>query len=116
MGRGGADARDTQTTERIVGGRAHLHDLINGAIEALVAGNFALPASSALRRLAGRMHTRVQACCVDPADHLKAILDDQFLDPVWRRLRVPNEARQDEVGTRVFPIGLAPVRLSDNRN
>ena len=34
----------TQTMERIVSGRAHLSDLINGAIEALVAANFALPA------------------------------------------------------------------------
>ena len=44
--------------ERIVNGRAHLSDLINGAIEALVAANFALPALSALRRLAGRVYTR----------------------------------------------------------
>ena len=38
--------------------RAHLSDLINGAIEALIADHFALPALSALRRLAGAVHAR----------------------------------------------------------
>ena len=48
----------TETMERIVAGRAHLSDLINGAIEALIAEHFALPALSALRRLAGGVHAR----------------------------------------------------------
>jgi hypothetical protein len=35
---GAAESLAIQTIERIVGGRAHLSDLINGAIEALIAG------------------------------------------------------------------------------
>ena len=39
--------------------RTHLSDLINGAIEALVAASYELPALSTLRRLAGNVHARV---------------------------------------------------------
>lgn len=48
----------TDTMERIVAGRAHFSDLINGAIDALVAGHYELPALSTLRRLAGRVHAK----------------------------------------------------------
>jgi len=51
-----AAALTTETMQRIVGGRAHLSDLINGAIEALIGARFELPALSTLRRLAGHVH------------------------------------------------------------
>jgi hypothetical protein len=51
-----AAAVATETMQRLVGGRAHFSDLINGAIEALIAARFELPALSTLRRLAGHVH------------------------------------------------------------
>ena len=51
-----AAAVATQTMQRLAGGRAHFSDLINGAIEALIAARFELPALSTLRRLAGHVH------------------------------------------------------------
>jgi hypothetical protein len=42
--------------QRIVRGRAHFSDLINGAIEALIGAHYELPALSTPRRLAGHMH------------------------------------------------------------
>ncbi len=54
-----AEALAISTMERIVAGRTHLSDLINGAIEALVAASYELPALSTLRRLAGNVHARV---------------------------------------------------------
>lgn len=53
-----AQALARSTMERIVGGRTHLSDLINGAIEALVAAHYELPALSTLRRLAGTVNAR----------------------------------------------------------
>jgi len=53
---GAAERLAIETMERIVSGRAHFSDLINGAIDALVAENYELPALSTLRRLAGRVH------------------------------------------------------------
>ena len=47
---GAAESLAVYTIERIVGGRAHLSDLINGAIEALIAAHYELPALSTLRR------------------------------------------------------------------
>jgi hypothetical protein len=51
-----AAAVATETMQRLAGGRAHFSDLINGAIEALIAARFELPALSTLRRLAGHVH------------------------------------------------------------
>ena len=42
--------------QRIVGGRAHFSDLLNGAIETLIGAHYELPALSTLRRLAGHLH------------------------------------------------------------
>jgi hypothetical protein len=53
-----AAAVATETMQRLVGGRAHFSDLINGAIEALIAARFELPALSTLRRLAGHVAYR----------------------------------------------------------
>jgi len=51
-----AAALATETMQRIVGGRAHFSDLINGAIDALIGAHYELPALSTLRRLAGHVH------------------------------------------------------------
>ena len=63
--------------ERIVAGRTHLSDLINGAIEALVAASYELPTLSTLRRLAGNVHARV-------TDAWLALIGTR-LSPVTRR-------------------------------
>jgi uncharacterized protein DUF4158 len=67
---GAAESLAVQTIERIVGGRAHLSDLINGAIEALIAAHYELPALSTLRRLASGVHA--QATAVDGAPNMSA--------------------------------------------
>ena len=65
---GAAETLAIQTIERIVAGRAHLSDLVNGAIEALIAARYELPALSTLRRLAGGVHARATLDCFAAVD------------------------------------------------
>jgi TnpA family transposase len=65
---GAAETLAIQTIERIVAGRAHLSDLVNGAIEALIAAHYELPALSTLRRLAGGVHARATLDCFAAVD------------------------------------------------
>ncbi|MCC6197554.1 MAG: DUF4158 domain-containing protein, partial [Burkholderiales bacterium] len=69
-----AQALAIATMERIVSGRTHLSDLINGAIEALVAAHYELPALGTLRRLAGTVNARAtEAWLATVASRLAAV-------------------------------------------
>jgi TnpA family transposase len=102
-----AQALATQTMERIVSGRAHLSDLINGAIEALVAANFALPALSALRRLAGRVHTRATSVWLT---EIAARMPESTLQRLEELLTVSPEATESAFAKLCRP----PKRASRN--
>ena len=100
----------TQTMERIVSGRAHLSDLINGAIEALVAERFALPALSTLRRLAGRVHARTTSAWLTD---IAARLPKSTAQRLEALLTVPPEATESAFAKLCRP----PKRASrDNLN
>jgi len=82
--------------ERIVGSQAHLSDLINGAIEALVAAQYELPALSTLRRLAGGVHAQ--------ATHVWFMAVSARLDEAIRKrlddlLTVPEDAQESSFAT-----------------
>lgn len=70
----------TQTIDRIVAGRADLSDLINGAIEALIAAHYELPALSTLRRLADGVHARATLDCFAAVDRRLDVDLQQRLD------------------------------------
>lgn len=86
-----AEALATSTMERIVAGRTHLSDLINGAIEALVSASVELPALGTLRRLAGTVHAQATTAWL-------ARVSERLSPPMCRRLEalliVPDDATE----------------------
>jgi TnpA family transposase len=87
----GGEALAVSTMERIVAGRTHLSDLINGAIDALVAENVELPALTTLRRLAGNVHALAEAAWLDA---LNARLSPAILSRLDALLVVPEGATE----------------------
>jgi hypothetical protein len=97
---GAAESLATQTMERIVGGRAHLSDLINGAIEALIAAHYELPALSTLRRLAGGVHAQATQ---DWFEAVSGRLDADLQQRLDGLLTVPKDAQESEFATLYKP-------------
>jgi len=90
---GATESLAIQTIERIVAGRAHLSDLINGAIEALIAARYELPALSTLRRLAGGVHAQATQDCFAAVDRR---LDTDLQQRLDGLLTVPKDAQESE--------------------
>jgi hypothetical protein len=97
---GAAESLAVQTIERIVGGRAHLSDLINGAIEALIAAHYELPALSTLRRLAGGVQSQANQ---DWFTAVSGRLNDNLRQRLDCLLTVPKDAQESEFATLCKP-------------
>jgi hypothetical protein len=97
---GAAESLAVQTIERIVGGRAHLSDLINGAIEALIAAHYELPALSTLRRLASGVQSQATQ---DWFTAVSGRLDDNLQRRLDYLLTVPRDAHESEFATLCKP-------------
>jgi hypothetical protein len=97
---GAAESLAVQTIERIVGGRAHLSDLINGAIEALIAAHYELPALSTLRRLAGGVQSQATQ---DWFTAVSGRLNDNLQRRLDCLLTVPKDAQESEFAALCKP-------------
>lgn len=97
---GTAESLASQTIKRIVGGRAHFSDLINGAIDALIAAHYELPALSTLRRLAGGIHAQANQ---DWFTAVSERLSDNHLQRLDCLLNVPKDAQESEFATLCKP-------------
>ncbi len=86
-----AAALATETMQRIVGGRAHFSDLINGAIEALIGAHYELPALSTVRRLAGHVHAAATKAWLTQVDER---LTDSMRAGLEKLLVVPEGATE----------------------
>jgi hypothetical protein len=95
-----AESLAIQSIERIVAGRAHLSDLINGAIEALIAAHYELPALSTLRRLAAGVHAQATQ---DWFTAVSGRLNDNLQQRRDCLLTVPKDAQESEFATLCKP-------------
>ena len=86
-----AAALATETMQRIVGGRAHFSDLLNGAIETLIGAHYELPALSTLRRLAGHVHATATNAWLTQVDER---LTDSMRTGLEKLLAVPEGATE----------------------